>query len=127
MDLRMPGTDGLEAIRRLRELDSQRRIPIIAVSASAFEDDPRQALSAVPVTSSASPSASPTCWRSCEPVWASNTCTWKGRRTRPRSLAGLTMRPLAPGRLLLPAKTVVQLRQAASGAEYDALSRSSMP
>ncbi len=46
MDVRMPGTDGLTAIRRLRALESQIRIPIIAVSASAFEDDRTQALAA---------------------------------------------------------------------------------
>jgi CheY-like chemotaxis protein len=39
MDVRMPGMGGLEAIRRLRAREPQRRIPIIAVSASAFEDD----------------------------------------------------------------------------------------
>ena len=37
MDVRMPGMDGLEAIRRLRAHEPLSRIPIIAVSASAFE------------------------------------------------------------------------------------------
>jgi PAS domain S-box-containing protein len=46
MDVRMPGMDGLAAIRRLRANEPQRRIPIIAVSASAFEDDRRLALAA---------------------------------------------------------------------------------
>ncbi len=39
MDLRMPGMDGLEAIRSLRSHEKEGRVPVIAVTASAFEDD----------------------------------------------------------------------------------------
>lgn len=48
MDLRMPVMDGLEAARRIRELDrpDARDVPIIAVTANAFESDVRQALEA---------------------------------------------------------------------------------
>ncbi len=38
LDLRMPGMDGLEATRRLRAMEASRGVVIIAVSASAFEE-----------------------------------------------------------------------------------------
>jgi PAS domain S-box-containing protein len=43
MDLRMPVMDGYEAIRRVRTSDE--KVPIIAVSASAFDDDRHEAIS----------------------------------------------------------------------------------
>ncbi len=48
MDLRMPVMDGLEATRRIRALDrpDAKRVPIIALSANAFESDVRQSLEA---------------------------------------------------------------------------------
>ncbi|MBQ2575942.1 MAG: response regulator, partial [Lachnospiraceae bacterium] len=44
MDIRMPIMDGYQATRAIREMDSDyaRRIPIIATSANAFEEDIRQ-------------------------------------------------------------------------------------
>ncbi|GAB4513245.1 MAG: hypothetical protein Tsb0020_31420 [Haliangiales bacterium] len=39
MDLVMPVLDGFEATRRIRAAEDQRRIPIIAMSASSFEPD----------------------------------------------------------------------------------------
>jgi CheY-like chemotaxis protein len=39
MDVRMPGMDGLEATRRIRALERERRTPIIALTASALTDD----------------------------------------------------------------------------------------
>ena len=42
MDLKMPGMDGLEATRRLRARESGHRVPIVAVTASAFEEDRRK-------------------------------------------------------------------------------------
>jgi CheY-like chemotaxis protein len=45
-DLRMPGMSGIELIRRLRQTESTRRISIIAVSASVFEQTRREALEA---------------------------------------------------------------------------------
>jgi len=46
MDLVMPGMDGLEAMRRLRQLPGFQEVPIIAVSASASEDDQASSLRA---------------------------------------------------------------------------------
>ena len=46
MDTMMPVMDGLEATRRIRALAEQKRIPIIAVTASASADDEAQCLSA---------------------------------------------------------------------------------
>ena len=43
MDLRMPGVDGLEAIRTIRARETAGRVPIIAITASAFEHDRTQA------------------------------------------------------------------------------------
>ncbi len=46
MDLRMPGLDGLEAIRRIRQQQNGRPVAIIAVSASVFEEDRQQVFAA---------------------------------------------------------------------------------
>ena len=46
MDLKMPVMDGYEAIRRIRETDEGRAVPVIVVTASAFEEDREQALRA---------------------------------------------------------------------------------
>jgi CheY-like chemotaxis protein len=46
MDLRMPGLDGCEAIRRIRQLPDGAAVAIIAVTASAFEEDRRHVLEA---------------------------------------------------------------------------------
>ena len=46
MDLRMPGMDGFEAVRRLRELPEFAATPIFAVSAGVFEEDRQRALTA---------------------------------------------------------------------------------
>ena len=42
----MPVMDGYEAIRRIRETDEGRAVPVIVVTASAFEEDREQALRA---------------------------------------------------------------------------------
>ena len=42
MDLRMPRMDGLEATRAIRAGETGEKVPIVAVTASAFEDDRRK-------------------------------------------------------------------------------------
>jgi two-component system, cell cycle response regulator DivK len=39
MDIHLPGIDGIEALRRLRADDATRRIPVLAVTASAMTHD----------------------------------------------------------------------------------------
>ena len=46
MDLRMPEMDGCEAARRIRASEGGRDVKIVSVSASAFEEDRREALAA---------------------------------------------------------------------------------
>jgi CheY-like chemotaxis protein len=46
MDSVMPVMDGLEATRRLREMEEFRGVPIIAVSAGAFSEDAAASLEA---------------------------------------------------------------------------------
>jgi CheY-like chemotaxis protein len=48
MDIQMPHMDGYEAARRIRALDDPAKsgIPIVAVTANAFEEDRRLALEA---------------------------------------------------------------------------------
>ena len=46
MDIRMPGFDGYEATRRLREMAQGKDVPVIGVSASIFEQDRQQAIDA---------------------------------------------------------------------------------
>ena len=44
MDIQMPHMDGMEATRKIRELSPEKSIPIIGVSAGAFEEDRKNAL-----------------------------------------------------------------------------------
>jgi len=48
MDMRMPEMDGLEATRRIREMDREdaKTIPIIALTANAFDEDVRRSMQA---------------------------------------------------------------------------------
>ncbi|MFA6450898.1 MAG: response regulator [bacterium] len=46
MDIRLPGMDGLEAVKILKATPETAGIPSIAISASAFERDKRAALAA---------------------------------------------------------------------------------
>jgi signal transduction histidine kinase/streptogramin lyase/ActR/RegA family two-component response regulator len=45
-DIRMPGLDGYELSRRIRRTEQLKHIPIIGVSASAYDDDRQQSLDA---------------------------------------------------------------------------------
>ena len=38
MDIRLPGIDGIEALRRLRGVDDTRRIPVLAMTASVMTE-----------------------------------------------------------------------------------------
>ena len=46
MDLHLPGIDGIEALARLRNDPETRRIPVIAVTASAMTEDKQKIIAA---------------------------------------------------------------------------------
>jgi len=46
MDLQLPGIDGMEALRRLRENPRTANIPVVAVTAQAMKQDRERALDA---------------------------------------------------------------------------------
>jgi two-component system, cell cycle response regulator DivK len=46
MDIQLPGIDGIEALRQLRAEDATRRIPIVAVTASALDRDRQKIMAA---------------------------------------------------------------------------------
>lgn len=43
MDLQLPGIDGAEALRRIRDGGRNARVPVVAVTAFAMDDDRRKA------------------------------------------------------------------------------------
>lgn len=46
MDLQLPGIDGTEALRQIRESDAGRAVPVVAVTASAMNEDRARAIAA---------------------------------------------------------------------------------
>lgn len=46
MDIQLPGIDGLEATRRIRESEADRRIPIVALTSYALMGDREKAIEA---------------------------------------------------------------------------------
>ena len=46
LDIHMPRLDGLEACRAIRQLPDQSQVPIVAMTASAFDDDREACLAA---------------------------------------------------------------------------------
>ena len=46
MDIQLPGIDGIEALRRIRDDDATRGIPVIAVTASAMDRDRQKIMAA---------------------------------------------------------------------------------
>ena len=46
MDLQLPGIDGTEALRQIRESDAGRTVPVVAVTASAMNEDRDRAYAA---------------------------------------------------------------------------------
>jgi CheY-like chemotaxis protein len=46
MDIQLPGIDGLEATRRIRESEADREIPIVALTSYAMTGDREKALNA---------------------------------------------------------------------------------
>ena len=43
MDLQLPGIDGAETLRQIRQHDQMRAVPVVAVTAFAMDDDRRKA------------------------------------------------------------------------------------
>jgi PAS domain S-box-containing protein len=116
MDVRMPGAGGTEAIRRLRALAAKRPMPIIAVSASAFEEDRQQALAAGASDFVGKPFRESELLEKLRGVL---NIEYVYFTEFPRQGSAPGGEATGSDRLNLPARTVEQLRRAIDSADYD--------
>jgi DNA-binding NarL/FixJ family response regulator len=121
MDMRMPGMDGLEAVQRLRGIEALARIPIIAVSASAFEADRRQALAAGADDFIGKPFREFEMLERVRAVLGIEYVYLASASGEPPESGGPGEALVGGDREVLPTEIAERLRQAARGANYDCI------
>ena len=88
LDVMMPGTDGHEVLRRLREQPATREVPVIFLTALAGADDEETGLSLGAADYIPSRSSRASCSRGCapssKPSWRATGYATRTRRSKPR-------------------------------------------